>query len=575
MKRLIRFLFPFLGLLGLFCQRADATEAQEMLNNRLLSSLPTDVLMQQAENQLRQGHADTAIAYYSLVAGMYNHRMNREEKHYCADAYLQIGKIHYNQNNLFQAFDNLLNGTQIAEHESFSDLLPELYKDLGRCYRAFSDYEKGKTYALKALEFARQEHQTTNESYIVNSLTTDYLALGNLDSAKFFYETIRQMPITDSVTIFNRFHCHALIALQEKQYDTAIHRLLKCASYATDKRLEKKFLDVAYGTIASIYARQGKYDSCLRYIRLITDNLERTHTHTLTQNVQLLFDILANIPDSPRKEKIKQRCLEIADTTFARYLNEYYGSNLNFVYEIEQNRREIEALAFEKEQQAEKTRTAWRTAAITGLTTLVLVFFFVVLSRQKKNLAKAYRDLFDKNKALIESELRAKDASSADKEWNKLLRQSAQEESFLTKPNPQENATEAKSREKKAYSSSNLDEDTKQQLFERIREVMENSTEYCQSDFNLNRLAEMVSSNTSYVSQVINECFHANFRSLVNKYRIREAQIRLLDTAKYGHFTIKAIAESVGYKSLANFIELFKTATGMTPAVYQKMAQKQ
>lgn len=104
---------------------------------------------------------------------------------------------------------------------------------------------------------------------------------------------------------------------------------------------------------------------------------------------------------------------------------------------------------------------------------------------------------------------------------------------------------------------------------------MENSSEYCQSDFDLNRLAELVGSNTSYVSQAINEYYHVNFRNLVNRYRIREAQIRLLDTRKYGHLKIKAIAESVGYKSMTNFIDLFKTATGMTPSVYQKMAQTQ
>lgn len=573
MKKLIRFLFPLLGLWGLFCQKIDATEAQEMLNNRLLSALPTDVLMQRAEEQLRQGHSDTAIAYYSLVAGMYNRRMNRDEKHFCADAYLQIGKIHYNQNNLFQAFDNLLNGTQIAEHENFRDLLPELYKDLGRCYRAFSDFGKGKTYALKGLELARQEQQAVIESYILNSLTTDYLALGDIDSSKLFYDAICRMPITDPVTIYNRYHNFALIAIAEKEYGTAIQRLRHCASFAAENKLEKKFFDIAYGGIANQYAKQGQYDSALRYIRLITDNMAETHTHTLTTNVQLLFEILGQIKESPRKEKIKQRCLEIADTTFNRYLNEYYGSNLNFVYEIEQNRREIEMLALEKEQQAERIRTAWRTAALTGIAAFILVVFFVILIRQKRMLEKAYQDLFDKNKALIESELRGKNTAADEEEWGKMMQ--IQPEPTDNPHRKGSNATASNNERKKTYASSNLDEATKQQLFERIRNIMESTNEYCQNDFTLNRLSELAGSNTSYVSQVINECFHANFRSFVNKYRIREAQIRLLDTAQYGHFTIKAIAESVGYKSIANFIELFKTATGMTPAVYQKMAQKQ
>ncbi len=77
--------------------------------------------------------------------------------------------------------------------------------------------------------------------------------------------------------------------------------------------------------------------------------------------------------------------------------------------------------------------------------------------------------------------------------------------------------------------------------------------------------------NSKYVSKVINEAY-CNFRAFINEIRIREAQRRLLDTDRYGSFTIKTIAESVGYKSHANFILLFKKYVGISPSQYQKMA---
>ena len=46
-----------------------------------------------------------------------------------------------------------------------------------------------------------------------------------------------------------------------------------------------------------------------------------------------------------------------------------------------------------------------------------------------------------------------------------------------------------------------------------------------------------------------------------------------MDTNRYGNYTIKAIAESVGYKSPTNFISAFKNITGITPSVYQKIAK--
>ena len=88
-------------------------------------------------------------------------------------------------------------------------------------------------------------------------------------------------------------------------------------------------------------------------------------------------------------------------------------------------------------------------------------------------------------------------------------------------------------------------------------------------------LAGLVESNSRYVSQVINDTYGKNFRAYLNEYRIREARLRLMDTAAYGHYTIKAIAESVGYKSHTNFINIFKDITGITPSIYQRIAKEQ
>lgn len=80
-------------------------------------------------------------------------------------------------------------------------------------------------------------------------------------------------------------------------------------------------------------------------------------------------------------------------------------------------------------------------------------------------------------------------------------------------------------------------------------------------------------SNPRYVSEAINEGYGKNFRSFLNDYRIKEAMQRLADNDRYGHYTIKAISESVGYKSQANFINVFTKMTGIKPSTYyQKMS---
>lgn len=107
-----------------------------------------------------------------------------------------------------------------------------------------------------------------------------------------------------------------------------------------------------------------------------------------------------------------------------------------------------------------------------------------------------------------------------------------------------------------------------------IGRVMGKVEEFCSTDFSIDRLAQLVGSNPRYVSEAINEGYGKNFRSFLNDYRIKEAMQRLADNDRYGHYTIKAISESVGYKSQANFINIFTRLTGMKPSIYQKISRE-
>ena len=125
----------------------------------------------------------------------------------------------------------------------------------------------------------------------------------------------------------------------------------------------------------------------------------------------------------------------------------------------------------------------------------------------------------------------------------------------------------------KKYQSSTLDEDDKVVITERIFKLFEDSEEYLATDFNLNKLAELVGSNYKNVSQVVNENFKKNFNTLLNEYRIKEACRRMGDLTHYGNYTIEAIGESVGFGSRSTFISTFKKITGLTPSEYQRQVR--
>ena len=120
-------------------------------------------------------------------------------------------------------------------------------------------------------------------------------------------------------------------------------------------------------------------------------------------------------------------------------------------------------------------------------------------------------------------------------------------------------------------SSISLSEEQRNRLLNSITTVMNDVAIISRSDFNLNMLADMVDSNTKYVSWIINDTYKKNFKTMLNEYRIHEACRRMSDTEHYGNMTLQAIYEELGYNSAASFIQSFKKVNGMTPSQYQKL----
>lgn len=103
---------------------------------------------------------------------------------------------------------------------------------------------------------------------------------------------------------------------------------------------------------------------------------------------------------------------------------------------------------------------------------------------------------------------------------------------------------------------------------------MDETLEYADADFSLERLAELVGSNSKYVSQAVNEHYGKNFSSFVTDYRIRLACRRLADDEAYGAYTIEGVGRSVGYRLKTTFTAAFRRVTGLTPSAWLKLERE-
>jgi AraC-like DNA-binding protein len=176
-----------------------------------------------------------------------------------------------------------------------------------------------------------------------------------------------------------------------------------------------------------------------------------------------------------------------------------------------------------------------------GLALVFVIIFAILLWQKNQQLQNRNRSLFEKNRQMLEME---------------------REEQALRKE-----VVENK------YSRSNLSDEQKETLVFRIQEILSNPKNICQPEFTLAKLAKQANSNTTYVSQVINERYGQAFSNVLSSFRIKEACRRMSDESdKFGNMTIEGVATSVGFKSRTAFINAFKREVGLTPSEYLRMS---
>lgn len=124
-----------------------------------------------------------------------------------------------------------------------------------------------------------------------------------------------------------------------------------------------------------------------------------------------------------------------------------------------------------------------------------------------------------------------------------------------------------KSEEKYCFSA--LSEDKNEALFAQVKDLMENGRIYRDGSMTLEKLAEMLATNRSYLSRVINEKTGYNFNKYLNAFRISEAIEILSDKSTAGR-QLKDIGLSLGFNSPSTFYKAFSDETGMSPSSFRR-----
>lgn len=109
-------------------------------------------------------------------------------------------------------------------------------------------------------------------------------------------------------------------------------------------------------------------------------------------------------------------------------------------------------------------------------------------------------------------------------------------------------------------------------LFDKLSAMMEHEKVYRDSNLTRERLAELLGTNRTYLTQIITQHTDKGYYQFINAYRIKEA-VRILSSAENSDYPLKALASDLGFKSMSTFYKTFQETVGMTPSMYRDTAR--
>lgn len=520
-----------------------------------------------------QKMSDSARIYYAKAYGRFTEHLDEKSKHLCAIAYLQSAKICYYSSNFPEGLDLYLKGLKIIEECAYKERISEFYIGMADVYWLNQDLEMAGHCYEKGYVLSVQYKDTAAELNIANNLTGIYCYLQEHDKAR-KYMAISNRLNRDTVTqkYLNLLH-EGLMLVNDQQYEKAASLFRVSGYLAVDHGMHPKFACSSYEELYKLFMKTGQPDSVKYYLLKCYDILQETPM------INMLPLCLRNLSKMYRQERNFQKAYEFKDKYYAvmdsifRFRDINRLRNIQTVYEAEKTDHKIVQLQEQRDRKEQIIQKQWLT--ILGMIVILIISGVVsmYIYRQKQKVIYLYKKLFDVNRMVMESE-----------QYNKRLRIKYEEQlrqkamnGIEESPNiaMSENACEESMVGRQKYVGSRLNEEQKLSIAMAIESVMDTTLEFCETDFSLDKLALLVNSNSTYVSQVINETYHKNFNLFINEYRIREARKRLADSETYGNYTIKTISESVGFRSQTTFIKMFREFTGMTPSMFLKMKKNE
>lgn len=449
--------------------------------------------------------------------------------------YGSLGRYSANiETDYYRAIRWLYKGIRLAQQNSYRQQYALLLSNLASIYYLKKD-TAGIKYALECYELG---HSMRNPYIIysgaVNAAYMYFLMKQNEEAMKYIHEAETLMLENDFYDQAHTYNLFGNVLYDMDEYPQAIEYYKKAMK---DKQAaQTSSIVYAHLGYARVLMKQKKYEEAILLLKqgiaISYARANAIHRNELYENLSICYEQLHQYHDALNYYKV----FRLENDSLFNKDKERDLSEMRFKYDSERQANLIKQSKLDVMQKEQRIQQQ----------TFILIIIVIILGllyylyRRKNNL---YLSIVKQNQEAIKRE-------------TELNRRIKELETSVPLPSTPEK-----------YAASSLTDEKSLELFRALERIMREEKIYKDNSISKDKVAELLGTNRTYLSRIINEQAQLSFTHYVNRFRIEEA-IRLLSDPT-NDTPLKAISADLGFNSISTFYNLFQSAVAMTPSQYR------
>lgn len=487
----------------------------------------------QGQAQLMSGREKTAKKNLNLALELAT-KLNNDSA-LCA-VYRSMGVYAANiDTDYYRALRWMYKGIQLAQQNNLQQPYALLLSNLAYIYYLKKD-TAGIRYALECYELGHSmQDPFVIYSGAIQAAYMYFLAKENAEAMKYIREAEALMTENDFYDQAHTYNLFGNILYEMGEYAQSTEYFRKAMK---DKQAaQTSSIVYAHLGYARVLIKQKKYEEAILMLKqgiaISYARANAIHRNELYENLSACYEQLHQYREALDYYKV----FRLENDSLFNKDKERDLSEMRFKYDSERQENLIKQGkldVMEKEQRIQQQ-------------TFILIIIVVVLGL-------LYYLYVRKNKLYLSIVKQNQEAIKRETELNRRIREL--EEKDASSPTVPEK-----------YAASSLTDEKSMELFRTLERIMSEEKIYKDNSISKDKVAELLGTNRTYLSRIINEQAKLSFTHYVNRFRIDEA-IRLL-SAPENHTPLKALSAELGFNSISTFYNLFQTKVGMTPSQYR------